>query len=265
MYSPTCCWGNSLQLHPASPASTQLPGNVAAARDANDLAPDLLLNDWSLRNQTEAEPVINHREPPACELHGTKQFAAESLSLLNGMEGKGSLRRELPTDALNFLTAQGVEEVGSRPEFAGGRPPALTPPDELVFALLERIQGLATKSAFRNRAAIGIHDVLIQPSCAIARHLLVKIEGREHSHAETGSARGVILGGAGLEVLGNPPPVSVEPLNNPGRRSATTDRLNPTPAMAAMARTEELATGTQAPMTLTPHPTPPVAMGLARQ
>ena len=198
------------------PSSTQLPGNVAAPHDAHDLAPDLLLDHWSPRNQTEAEPVINHREPAACELHGTEQFAADSLALLNGMEGQTPLRRELPTDALDLLTAQGVDEVGSRPELAGGGSPALTPPDQLVFALLERIQDLSTKSAAGNRAAIGVHDVPVQPSCAIARHLLVEIEGREHSHAETGSARGIILGGAGLEVLGNPPPVGIEPLNNPG-------------------------------------------------
>jgi hypothetical protein len=104
-------------------------GNVAAAYDANDLAPDLLLNDWSPRNQTEAEPVINHREPPACELHGTEQFAADSLALLNGMKGKPPFGRELPTDALDLLATQGVDEVGSRAKFAGGASRALTSPN----------------------------------------------------------------------------------------------------------------------------------------
>ena len=41
---------------------------------------------------------------------------------------------------------------------------------------------------------------MIQPSCAIARHLLVKIERREHSHADFGSARSAILGGCGSRI-----------------------------------------------------------------
>jgi hypothetical protein len=95
---------NALQLHSAS--STQLPGNVAAPHDAHDLATDLILDHWSPRNQTDAEPVINHREPTTCALHGTEQFAADSLALLNGMKGKPPFGRELPTDALDLLSAQ---------------------------------------------------------------------------------------------------------------------------------------------------------------
>jgi hypothetical protein len=37
----------TLQLHPASPPSTQLPGNVAVPHDAHDLATDLILDHWS--------------------------------------------------------------------------------------------------------------------------------------------------------------------------------------------------------------------------
>ena len=146
--------------------STQLPRDVAAPHDAHDLATDLILDYWSQRNQTEAEPVFNHREPSACELQGTEQFAADSLALLNGMEDYPPFCRKLPTDALNFLTAQGVEEVGSRPEFAGGGPPALTPPDELVFALRECISELSTNnnSAASNRVAISV-IMPVQPSC----------------------------------------------------------------------------------------------------
>ena len=121
-----------------------------------DLMPYFLLDHWSPRNQTEAEPVINHREPPACELDGTQQFAADSLAFLNGMEGKAPLRRELPTHALDLLTAESLDEVGPRPELAVEISPALTPPDQLVFALLERIQDLSTKSSSGKRAAIGI-------------------------------------------------------------------------------------------------------------
>jgi hypothetical protein len=61
------------------------------------------------------------------------------------MECYPPFSRELPTDAVDFLTAQAVEEVGSCPEFAGGGPPALTRPDELAFALLERIQDLGPR------------------------------------------------------------------------------------------------------------------------
>jgi hypothetical protein len=81
----------ALQLHPASPPS-QLPGNIPAAHDANDLAPELLLNHWPPQNQTEAEPVINHGEPAGCELHRTEQFAPDNLALLN--EWKASPRSD---------------------------------------------------------------------------------------------------------------------------------------------------------------------------
>ena len=139
--------GQSLNIHLASPPSTQLPRNVAAPHDAHDLAPDLL--SITGRHGTRLKPspssIIANRPLASCTDPSSLPRTVSPSS--NGMEGQTPFRRELPTDALDLLTAQGLDEVGSRPEFAGGGSPALTPPHQLVFALLECIQDLSTKSA----------------------------------------------------------------------------------------------------------------------
>jgi hypothetical protein len=59
----------------ASP-SAELPGDVVATHDANDLSADFLLDDRPPRHETEAEPVIDHGKPPAGELGRADQLAA---------------------------------------------------------------------------------------------------------------------------------------------------------------------------------------------
>jgi hypothetical protein len=55
-------------LNPEPELSTELPGNVTAAHDADDLPADLFFDDGPPRQKAEAEPVIDHGKTPADEL-----------------------------------------------------------------------------------------------------------------------------------------------------------------------------------------------------
>jgi hypothetical protein len=103
---------------------------------------DLILDHWPPRNQTETEPAVNHSEPSACELHRAKELAAESLALVNRMEGQPPFGCELETNALDLLAAERIDQVCFSTEIDVWRPLALTS-NQLVFKC---VQDLSTES-----------------------------------------------------------------------------------------------------------------------
>src|SRR5262245_26033796 len=96
----------SLETDAESDGATELPGDIAAARHAHHVAADLLLEYGPPRHQVEAEPVVDHREAAAGELHRTEKLATDRLTLVDGLEGEAAFAGELPADAFDFLSRQ---------------------------------------------------------------------------------------------------------------------------------------------------------------
>jgi hypothetical protein len=81
-----------------------LPGGIVTAQGADDLPADLFFNHWPPRHEAEAEPVIDHSEPPADELGGADELTAYGLTVPDRLEAEATFLGELLSDPLDFLT-----------------------------------------------------------------------------------------------------------------------------------------------------------------
>jgi hypothetical protein len=101
-----------LRADAESHGTTELPGDVAATHYAHDLATDRFLEHRPPWHQTEAEPVVDHRETAADELSRTEKLTPDRLPLADGLESQAAFGRQVPADPLDLLMRQRADEIG---------------------------------------------------------------------------------------------------------------------------------------------------------
>jgi hypothetical protein len=131
-----------------------LPGDVAAAHDADDLPADLFFDDRPPWHEAEAEPVIDHGETPADELSRTDEPAANGVPILDCLEGEASFCGKLLADPLNLLTFECGQEVFSRPQAPLRCAPGMALPDQFVLAPFKGAPHLGAEAGVGERASL---------------------------------------------------------------------------------------------------------------
>ena len=207
-----------MYLNPNAKCSgaTELPGNIFAAHRTHDFTADLVLEDRPPWDQAETEPVVDHSKSAAGQLRRAQKLSTHGLALLNRREGKTPFGGELAAGSLHLLILKRQDEIGSRPPRAVDCSRGMALPDQLVGAPIESLADLAAESAHGERTLVTADEPPIEPSRAVAFHLLLKIVAREKAYACQIAPASVVGSGANLEVLWDEPTIGGGPLDNAG-------------------------------------------------
>ena len=184
--------------------------------DAHDLTADFPFDDGPPRHEAEAEPVIDHGEASAGELSCADQPAADGLAVLDWPEAETSFRGKFLAYPLDLLTLECRQKIVSSPQAPALSAPGMALSDQFLLAPFKRISDLGAKAGISESALFAMDQLPVKPGGAIARDLAVEIVGRDHPHIRFAAMGGIVGLGAGLEIIRNPPAVSIDPLDNAG-------------------------------------------------
>ena len=93
----------------------------------------------------------------------------------------------------------------------------------MVAALIKRIAQFLTEAARSDVRPITAEEPLVEQGCSISSDLFVERHGRQNPDVRLPVPTSVKGGSAALVVLGDPPSIRIDPLDNPG----TAQRLKP--------------------------------------
>src|SRR5215472_12907070 len=195
-------------------SATELPGNIFAAHHTHDFTADLILEDRPPWDQAETEPVVDHGKSAAGQLRRAQKLSTHRLALLNRREGKTPLGGELAAGPLHLLVLKSQDEIGSRPPRAIDRSQGMALPDQLVGAPIESLTDLGAESTHSERTLVSANEPPIEPSGAIAFHLLVKVAAGENAYACRTDLASIVGPGANLEIPWDEPTIGAGPLDN---------------------------------------------------
>ncbi len=107
--------GTWRSLKPQAPLPAEGPVDPAAGHaNSGDLQPDPALQRLVPWHETEAQPVIDHREASAGQLRAASQLACELVAGCHGLPFSPLFRSHRAPDAFDLTRLEALDEVSRR-------------------------------------------------------------------------------------------------------------------------------------------------------
>jgi hypothetical protein len=160
---------------------------AVAARDAGDMAAEMLFEGRRPRHELETQAVVEHGEPAGSEIEAAT-IGAGGIFTDAGLEGRlARLGRETLAQRVELATPQCLDQVAAEAD-ATALSFRQTLTDEMLGTAVERVADVGAETSAAKRDWLAGDGLSVEPSGAVRGDLLLERKVRSDGERDTAPA-----------------------------------------------------------------------------